>query len=144
MGRRGFSLIEMVTVILIIGVMAAFFFPRIGGELDRRNVRSARSAVTTMHAKARATAIHRGRAVTLERNGNQLLILSTHPVTGVVDTVEQRDLYGNYGVTLAATRDVLVFDPRGLGTEGSSTTFVVTRSGYADSVWITAVGSVVQ
>lgn len=144
MSRRGFSLIEMVTVILIIGVMAAFFFPRMARELERRNVSSARSAITTIHAKARATAIYRGQRVILVRNGNQLLVLSAHPVTGAVDTVEQRDLFGAYGVTVTSTRDTLRFDPRGLGTEGSATTIVITRSGYADSLRITPVGSIVR
>jgi hypothetical protein len=65
-------------------------------------------------------------------------------VTGAVDTVEQRDLFGSYGVTVTSTRDVLVFDPRGLGTEGSATTIVVTRSGYSDSLQITPVGSIVR
>jgi prepilin-type N-terminal cleavage/methylation domain-containing protein len=144
MNRRGFSLIEMVTVILLIGVMAAFFFPKAARELERRSVSSARSAIATMHAKARATAIYRGQRVNLERSGNVLLILSAHPVTGAVDTVEQRDLFGSYGVTVTSTRDVLVFDPRGLGTEGSATTIVVTRSGYSDSLQITPVGSIVR
>jgi prepilin-type N-terminal cleavage/methylation domain-containing protein len=144
MSRRGFSLVEMVIVILLVGVMAAMFVPRIGGEIDRRNVRSARAAVTTLHAKARATAIYRGRAVNLVRSGNEMLVLSTEPVTGAVDTVERRDFLGSYGVTVTSTRDVLVFDPRGLGREGSATTIIVSRSGYADSIRVTPVGSIVR
>lgn len=144
MSRRGFSLIELVTAIVLIGIMAAFFLPRLTGELVRRNVRSARAAVTTMHAKARATAIYRGRAVSLVRSGNEMVILSTHPVTGAVDTVDRRDFFGAYGVTISSSRDVLAFDPRGLGTEGSATTIVVSRSGYTDSVQVTPVGSIVQ
>lgn len=144
MNRSGFTLIEALVVIVLIGIVGAFAFPRIGRELERQNVRSARAALTTMHAKARATAIQRGRAVALVCQNNELFILSQHPVTGAVDTVDRRDLMANYGVTLAATRDSLVFDPRGLGMEGGATTMVVSRSGYADTVRITPVGSIVR
>ena len=57
MDRRGFSLIELVIAIVLIGLMAAFMMPRIGDVIQKQKVRSARNAITTMHARARATAI---------------------------------------------------------------------------------------
>lgn len=144
MNRRGFTLVEVVMVIALIGVVVLIAFPRIGRGLDRQSVRSARAALTTMHAKARATAIQRGRAVALVRSGNQVLIVSTHPVTGAVDTVDRRDLLVNYGVALNSSRDTLVFDPRGLGTEPTPTAVILSRSGLADTVQITPVGSILR
>jgi prepilin-type N-terminal cleavage/methylation domain-containing protein len=63
MNRRGFTLIELLVAIIIVGAMSAFFFPRIADTLQKQNVRSARNAITTLHAKARAIAIQRGRRV---------------------------------------------------------------------------------
>lgn len=143
--RRGFSAVELLIVIVIIGIMVAMVIPRIGRGIVRENIRSARVAVTNIHATARASAISRGTRTVLKRVGNKLFVLSTQPVTGAEDTVvKPQDLNERYGVTLTSSRDSLVFDPRGIGMETSSTYFYVTRSGVSDTIEITSAGSVVQ
>ena len=92
MRRSGFTLIEVVIVIVLIGIMASFFFPRIGQSLRRQDVSSARNAVTTLLAKARAAAVQRGRGVAFIHRSNSIIVLSNHPVTGVVDTVDNQNL----------------------------------------------------
>ena len=47
MGQRGFSLIELFTVLVLIGVITMIGFPRIRDALDKTNVRSARVAAGT-------------------------------------------------------------------------------------------------
>ena len=70
-------------------------------------------------SKARAAAIQRGMPVRLVFSGNTVLIRSEHPVTGVIDTVgEAADLASRYGVRVTASRDSLLFDPRGLRMRG--------------------------
>src|SRR5438309_409300 len=60
MKRSGFTTIEMVIVVVLIGLIAAIGFPKIRQSLDKANVRSARAAVGTLAATARAAAIQRG------------------------------------------------------------------------------------
>src|SRR5437763_14885781 len=60
MKRSGFTTIEMVIVVVLIGLIAAIGFPKIRQSLDKVNVRSARAAVGTLAATARSAAIQRG------------------------------------------------------------------------------------
>ncbi|MGH7529851.1 MAG: hypothetical protein ACREMN_05665, partial [Gemmatimonadales bacterium] len=55
--QAGFTTIEMVIVVILVGFIAMLAFPRIRGALTRQNVRSARAAAQTLAAKARAAAV---------------------------------------------------------------------------------------
>src|SRR2546426_205672 len=65
MSRKGFSLIEMITVLVLIGIIAAIGFPRLRDALEKQNVRSAKALIATLAATARGAAIQRGCAATL-------------------------------------------------------------------------------
>ncbi|MDP2478875.1 MAG: prepilin-type N-terminal cleavage/methylation domain-containing protein, partial [Candidatus Palauibacterales bacterium] len=98
--RRGFTLVEIVIVIVLIALMSAFAIPRISTALVKQNVRSARVAITTLHAKARAYAIQRARQVALVTRNNEIYLISMTPVTDVVDTINAPvNLNDRYGVT---------------------------------------------
>lgn len=145
MNDRGLSVIELVIVIVLVGVLAGWAFPRIGDALTRQSVRSGRNAVVTLHAKARATAVQRARVVRLVFEGTRCVLRSQHPLTGATDTVGVvEDLYARHKVTVTPSRDSLVFDPRGLGTEPGPTVIVVARAGYADTIQISSVGRVLK
>ena len=60
MSRSGFTTIEMLIVVAIIGIITLIGFPKIRRTLDKTNVRSARTATGTLVATARAAAIQRG------------------------------------------------------------------------------------
>lgn len=143
MNRRGFSLIELLIVIVLIGAVTSFAVPMVRRGMEARRVSGARITITTMNAKARAIAVQRSRVVRLIVNGNEVRLVSLHPVTGAVTVIEQRNLYSVYGVTLSSTRDTLFYDPRGLGLQNSATTIAVSRpGGYADTVVINSLGGV--
>jgi len=145
MNRRGFSHIELLIVIVLIGAISSFAIPLIRRGMEARRVSGARIAITTMNAKARALAVQRSRLVRFIVTGNEIRLVSLHPVTGAVTLVEQRNLNTVYGVAVASTRDTLYYDPRGLGLQNSSTTIAVSRpGGFADTVVITSLGGIQQ
>jgi len=59
MSRKGFSIIEMVVVIILIGLIASIGFPRLRDSLEKQNVRSAKALIATLAATARGAAIQR-------------------------------------------------------------------------------------
>ncbi len=143
MNRRGMTLIEVALVLVIIGVMAAFAFPRIGDGLTRQSVRSARTMFIAVHARARATAIQRGAQTQLILNNNTLEVRSINPVSGAVQTVGRiEDLGRRYGVTVQPTSLTLTFDPRGIGMETAQTTISITKGAFGSTVVISPVGRV--
>jgi prepilin-type N-terminal cleavage/methylation domain-containing protein len=143
MNRRGFSLIEMLIVVVLIGVISTFAIPMVRRGMEIRRVAGARIAITTMNAKARAVAVQQSRLVRFIIVGNGIRLVSRHPVTGASTVIEQRDLNAVHGVSVTTTRDTLLYDPRGLGLQNSSTTVIVSRpGGYADTVVITALGGI--
>ena len=80
------------------------------------------------------------------QSGN-LVIISSHPVTGVRDTVGTvMNLVSRYGVTFSVSpsRDSLIFDSRGLGTETSSTYIYVSKGGYTDTLEIGQLGRIAR
>jgi prepilin-type N-terminal cleavage/methylation domain-containing protein len=145
MERRGFTLVELLIVVVIIGTMAAFAVPLISRGMDSRRVSGARIAITTLNAKARALAVQRSRTVRLVINGNEIKLISTAPVTGAQTISDRRDLYAVYGVTVTASRDTLSYDPRGIGLQTSTTSIVVSRPGVSsDSVLINSIGGILR
>ena len=145
MNRRGVTIIELLIVIVLIGVMAGFAFPRIGDAITKQSVRSARTLFVGTHAKARATAIQRGSQTQFILAGGRITIQAAHPVTNVVQQVGNvEDLGSRYGVTVAPTNVTLTFDARGIGMETSATTISITKGSYGSNIVISPVGRVIQ
>ena len=57
--NRGFTMIELAMVLLVIGIVSAVVMPRIGGVLDhqqmRRSINTLRGTVRLLHARAAST-----------------------------------------------------------------------------------------
>jgi|SRR5437867_2027018 len=136
MRRSGFTTIELVIAIVLIGLIAAIGFPKIHRTLDKTNVRSARVALSTYVAMARAAAIQRGcPGVVHFAYGTSSRMWVTACKLGVptaIDTIGQvKELYSDFNVTLSATRDSVRYDPRGLSYETVNT--VVHFTGNVES-----------
>jgi prepilin-type N-terminal cleavage/methylation domain-containing protein len=145
MNQRGMTLIEIVIVIVLIGAMAGYAIPRIGGAITKQNVRSARSLFVSMHARARATAIQRSSRTQLVVSNGQLRIVSINPVTGATQTVGNvEDLAQRYGVSVLPSSLTLTFDARGIGAEGSQTEVSISKGSYASRIVISPAGRVIQ
>ena len=83
-GRRGFTLIEMLIVITVVGVLLAVLVPRYGTIAAAMNVHSAKQEISSMLSQARATAVQRERTVRVIRTSN---VISLYSVNGATLTV---------------------------------------------------------
>jgi prepilin-type N-terminal cleavage/methylation domain-containing protein len=68
--RAGFSLIEILMVIVLMGIMAGIGFPRMRDALVKSDVKSARAEAMLLYARGRASAQESGRTVTLDFTGH--------------------------------------------------------------------------
>ncbi len=148
MGRRGFSFVEMLIVFIIIGVVAAFGIPRLLSGVQKANVRSAKAALATMVAKARAAAVARGcnATVSMTSGTTGTVTVSVCKVNGVgTDLLGGVDsLAARYKLTMTPSVSSMQFDPRGLAVGYSTMTVRFSSSTASDSVIINQLGKVVR
>ncbi len=145
--RRGFTLIEVMIVVVVAGLLFLIGLPRLRDAVVRNNVYQSRVALSAMYARARAVSIEQGRLGYLVVNGNTVKVLVRLTPTGAAwaDTVGVvENLNTRYGVTVSATNDTIRFDPRGFGLNGTAASIAVSRDGIADTVFISAFGRIQQ
>jgi len=148
MTRRGFTLIELLVVIIMLGVLMGLAIPRLLDAFAGNNKRAARAALTTLVAKARATAVARGcrSAIHFTSGSNGSAWVTVCKVTGTgIDTLGGVDpVAARFNVTITASRDSVTYAPSGISFDGQSTTVRVTSSQGQDSVLINQIGKVKQ
>lgn len=139
--RRGFTLIEMLVVITIVGILLGVVVPRYGAIAGSMKVHSAKQEMSTLLTQARATAIHTDRTVQVVRSSNVISLVSVNGANRTI--LSQQDLGSQFGVTLTTTKDTVTYDSRGL-VAGNSVTlkFVVTNGSTRDSVCLMALGTI--
>ncbi len=144
MGRKGFSIIEMISVVILIGVIAAIGFPRLRSGLEKQNVRSSKALIATMVATARSTAISRGCAATLHLSVDSAWVTAcgVNPPAASVAVGTKKLVGSEFNITLNPSAATVVYDPRGIATAYQVTTVRVIGPHYQDSVIINEVGKV--
>jgi prepilin-type N-terminal cleavage/methylation domain-containing protein len=146
--RAGFSLIEILMVIVLMGIMAGIGFPRMRDALVKSDVKSARAEAMLLYARGRASAQESGRTVTLDFTGNRALLTASPRLlagAGTIDTLAGPiNLVATYKVTAAGNpAPTLTIDPRGFGTS-AGTTITFARSGYSDSIVVSNFGRIIH
>jgi len=146
---KGFTLVETLLALVILGTLAILGFPRMSVGMSSASVRGARTTLINLVAKARIAATQTNRITLLKIQGNNAFVLARPrllPGVGNADTLGSVERLGaSYGVTLTATIDSVRFDPRGLGTGfGTGTSFVISRNATADTVTIDGLGRVTK
>jgi prepilin-type N-terminal cleavage/methylation domain-containing protein len=151
MNKRGFSAIELLVVFVIIGIIAAFGIPRIRTTVLKSNVRSAKAAMGTLVAKARAVAVARGCNTTMTltsgTTGTVSISVCADTGTGTQILGGVDSLAARFSVAMAPSASTLQFDPRGLATNYATLVVVLasaTASSIRDSVIINQLGQVVR
>ena len=134
--RRGFTVLELVTVVAIAGLVCFATLHRLHAHLDRLAARSAVAAAALLVARAREEAIVRHALVTLH--------VDTATATVTLSALGRRfaraALGSEHGVRLAASRDSIAFDVRGLGYGAANTTLIARRGRAADTLVVSRLG----
>jgi prepilin-type N-terminal cleavage/methylation domain-containing protein len=139
----GFTLVELLIVVLVIGMVTLFAFPRAGVVLDHAQVRGARTAIVNKLNATRIAARSSNRVAVLRLAANTLW-LELNAMSGTSKTTLPGgvELNSSYGVTVSGP-DSVKFDPRGLSQSGTQT-YVVSRNGWSDSVTINGYGRITR
>jgi prepilin-type N-terminal cleavage/methylation domain-containing protein len=146
--RFGFSLIEMLIVIVIIGLLGLIALPRLNAAFDRSNVVSAKSHVTTLYGAARTAATSANQTAVLRLNGDQVYVYAwprrkTPIGANTVDTVVRpTNLAATYGVSLSGGVDSVRIASTGLGMD--SAVIVMTKRAAVDTMIISRYGRVLK
>ena len=146
MGRKGFSTIEMIIVVILIGIIASIGFPRLRRGLEKQRIRNTKALLATMVATARGTAIQRGCTATLNFAADSVwvtacgLVGNPPPTNQLVGTAKR--VKSDVNVTLSYTQSSITYDPRGMRLQFLMTTVRVIGPTYRDSVMINELGKV--
>lgn len=120
MDNRGITLMEMITVLLLIGAMSAYATPRFFSTQEGFAVRHAADEFVAAHRLARATAVREGRVVRLRidaASGRFWMEMDTSLTqSGGMDRLGPVRSISSENVTMTSSRDMLCFDGRGITT----------------------------
>jgi type II secretion system protein H len=143
--RAGFSLIEMLIVVVVIGLMTLIALPRLADAFAQNNLNSARAKIISLYSVARATASGSSRTTVLRLSGNRIYVVASPRLDGVagIDTVTPvENINTEYGITASVSSDSILLDQSGLGRNGS--TVILSKSGRADTVTISQYGQILK
>jgi Tfp pilus assembly protein FimT len=152
MRTKGFTTIEMIIIVIIIGVITAVAFPRLKDGMDKQNRRSMRAALVSYVAMARGSAVSRGcRASVHFVSGPNSKVWVTACRTSPVGTTARDTLAGpeytedRWNHRLQSGKDSITFDARGLRMTMVRTLIRIRTKGDADrdSVVVNELGRVV-
>ena len=146
-GSAGFSLVEMLIVVVLIGMMSVFGFPKVVRVFDQTQVRGATQAVVNKFNAARIAARQSSRHTFLVRSGNSLWIERQPRM--VAAGLSTRDTVGGF-INLSGWRSSasgftsIEIDPRGLAVGGGPWQLIITRNESRVTVNITGFGRVTR
>lgn len=144
--RNGFTLIEMLMVVVVISLTTLIALPRFRAAVNHSNMLSARARVMASFSAARATAAGSGRMAVLHLNGGTVWVSAAprlKPGAGTRDTIIiPQNLGTMYGVTATNTVDSVLIDQSGLGRNASS--IVLSHGSLLDTIQISQYGRVMK
>lgn len=119
-GRRGFSLLELLLVLALLGVIAGVVTPATGRFLDRLSFRRQAAVLIASTRYARLMAVGKGRPVAMRFDRQAQLFHFSGAVEG------DKEINLPEGTEFELSPETLVFFPDGLATPGR----LVARSGH--------------
>lgn len=136
--RDGFTVVELIVVMVVAGVLLALALPRIADYGDRVAVRAAVGDLEEVFATARELALARRRGVAVRLDTTA----GVARIEAAGEPPRERGLRLVYGVRLSASRDSMAYDGRGLG-HGAANLRVVAQRGLAsETLFVARLGRV--
>lgn len=140
--RAGFSLMELVVVLLLIGIGAVTVIPAVGRTLGRTRLQRAASVVAADLQLAHTTAARRRAPVRLSVDtANRIVRIVDHAAPATVYSERRYDATSEYAVQrLASVPTSVVFFPNGVSNGTIQVT--LTASGRTQTVRMSRVGQI--
>lgn len=139
--RHGYTLAEILAVLMILGILTAIAAPRVSGMFATNQVKSVLDRFSSDVAFARMRAIRSGRPATVASTSTWSYAVVATRTDGAVDTVKKVNLLTDYpGLTM--TTFAITFDSRGVLKSGSTQSVSASRDGQTNAVSISSVGRV--
>ena len=148
----GFTVAEMLVVLVVFAMLLALAIPRIDTGLRRARLQQAKGELTTAHFLARTSAMRYGRPAALRidaPNARFWVEVDTSLAGGKKDTVGIVHRMSENGVAMTTTRATLCFDRRGLGYAGGAcespdALITFSLSGRTDSIQTSLSGKIIR
>jgi len=151
--RRGFTMIEAIMVVSVIGIVAAIGGPRVSLVLQRRSTSSGAEQFVVTHSLTRSTALRYGRVAQLhiDQPGQRYWI----DVDTSANGIGQRAIVANVryptenGLQMTSNRALVCFDARGIAStlgscEAGDANVIFSDGVMADTVVTTILGKVLR
>lgn len=137
---RGFTLLELIVVLVIAGLLVMLWTPRAARLIDWLETEAAVRDVTTALAVAQSGAIMQSARARLTVSADTLRI---DRLIGLQWTPWwRRPGPASHGVSLAVSNPVIEFGPAGIGWGVSNTKIVLSRGSQAETITMSRVGRV--
>ena len=136
--QKGFTLIEIIMVMVIMGIVMMMALPKYGNMNDRNQMRSAKDGLAARISAARAAAVASGKPSTFAVIGDTMRVTLT---SNGVTTTKGADvnLYKQFGVSMTSGGATIVFDGRGMANQ-TALKFKFTRGSISDSLCVSKLG----
>ncbi len=151
--RRGFTIIETITVLTVVAIVAVTGGPQLSAALQRRTTSSAADQFVIAHSLSRSTAVRYARVAQLhiDAPGNRYWVDVDTSANGIgqrATIAYVRDASGN-GLTMTSTRALLCFDASGMASTSGScepgdANVIFSDGAMADTVVTTALGKAIR
>jgi Tfp pilus assembly protein FimT len=153
MKRSGFTIVESIMIVSIIGIVAAIGGPKVSSALQRRTTSSAADQFVAAQSLTRSTAIRYGRVAQLhvDATGQRFWVDVDTSANGVDQraTIANIRYVSDAGLQMASTRSLLCFDARGIAStagscESGDARVIFSDGVVADTVSTTILGKVLR
>jgi prepilin-type N-terminal cleavage/methylation domain-containing protein len=149
----GFTLVEVIIVLFLLGLVAAMGAPKLSAELHRRTTQLAADQLVTAHSLTRATALRYGRVAQLhiDAAASRFWVDVDTSANGIGQraTIWYVRNPAQAGLVVTSNRSLLCFDARGLplvggACESGDATVIFTVLDRADTVRTAALGKILR
>ena len=152
MRDRGYSLIELVMAMVVIGIVALIATPRLAAGRRSTVRRTVVNEFVAAHSLAIATAVRQGRVAELHIDaptGRYWIVVDTSTAGGVTDTIGPVRQIQDPTVSMVSDRTLLCFDPQGLATtagacEEGDATVTFSFPDYSRTIEMTLLGKLLR